>query len=76
MIRLAIERQLEIIGETANHISEDTLQEAPEIDWRKIIAFRNFIVHEYFGVDLELLWGIIKINLPPLKISIKRMLIK
>jgi uncharacterized protein with HEPN domain len=68
MLRFAIERQLEIIGEAANHISVEILKQAPDIEWRKIVAFRNFIVHEYFGLDLELLWGIIDLKLPPLRV--------
>jgi uncharacterized protein with HEPN domain len=71
MLRFAIERQLEIIGEAANHISTETLNQAPNIEWRKIVAFRNFIVHEYFGLDLELLWGIIDTKLHPLRVSVE-----
>lgn len=71
MLRFAIERQLEIIGEAANYISSETLSQAPEIEWRKIVAFRNFIVHEYFGVDLELLWDITQKKLPPLRLSVE-----
>ena len=64
--RFAIERQLEIIGEAANALSEDLTTKYPA-DWRKIVAFRNFIVHEYFGVDLELVWDIIANKIQPLQ---------
>lgn len=70
LIRFAVERQLEIIGEAANHLSENILSQTVKTDWRKIVAFRNFIVHEYFGVDLELVWDIIQTKLPPLKIEV------
>lgn len=70
LIRFAVERQLEIIGEAANHLSENILSQSVNTDWRKIVAFRNFIVHEYFGVDLELVWDIIQTKLPPLKIEV------
>lgn len=56
MFRFAVERQLEIIGEAANHLSDPLKELTRETEWRKIVAFRNFIAHEYFGVDLELLW--------------------
>ena len=67
MIRFSVERQLEIIGEAANHLSQNTKQLNSEIDWRKIVAFRNFIVHEYFGVDLELVWDIVENKIPVLE---------
>ena len=73
-LRFAIERQLEIIGEAANNLSEAIKITYIDVEWRKIVAFRNFIVHEYFGVDLELLWIITQKNLPPLKQVITRML--
>ena len=73
MLRFAIERQLEIIGEAANHLSDELKLNNPEIEWRKIVAFRNFIIHEYFGVDLELVWDIISNKIPPLKATIERM---
>lgn len=79
IIRFAIERQLEIIGEAANHLSENILLHSSNTDWRKIIAFRNFIVHEYFGrsaetVDLELVWDIVQTKLPALKVEIVSMI--
>lgn len=73
MLRFAIERQLEIIGEAANHLSDELKLTNPEIEWRKVIAFRNFIVHEYFGIDLELVWDIIANKIPPLKRVVERM---
>jgi uncharacterized protein with HEPN domain len=74
MLRFAIERQLEITGEAANHLSEKTKLDNPEIEWRKVTAFRNFIVHEYFGVDLELVWDIVANKVPGLKVVVDRML--
>jgi uncharacterized protein with HEPN domain len=73
MLRFAIERQLEIIGEAANHLSEKIRLDNTEIEWRKVIAFRNFIVHEYFGIDLELVWDIVVNKIPGLKIVVDRM---
>ena len=73
-LRFAIERQLEIIGEAANHLSDDTKNQNNNIEWRKIVAFRNFLIHEYFGVDLELIWGITQNNLTDLKATIKKII--
>lgn len=75
ILRFAVERQLEIIGEAANHLSENILQQAPEIEWRKIIAFRNLIVHEYFGVDLELVWSVVQHKIPQLGVSVNSLIL-
>jgi len=74
MLRFAIERQLEIIGEAANHLSQELISGRPEIEWRKIVAFRNFIAHEYFGIDLELVWDIVINKLPPLHNTVSALL--
>lgn len=74
MLRFAVERQLEIIGEAANHLSESLKGTMPEVEWRKIIAFRNFVTHEYFGIDLELLWDIATNKLAPLRSSVEQLL--
>jgi uncharacterized protein with HEPN domain len=58
MYRFSVERQLEIIGEAAKNISPSIAQAYPEVQWPQIISFRNLIVHEYFGLDLELVWNI------------------
>lgn len=73
-LRFAIERQLEIIGEAANRLSDSIKEQHTTIDWRKIVAFRNFIVHEYFGIDLELVWLITQRNISPLKLTVEQIL--
>lgn len=60
-------RQLEIIGEASNRLSEDLILDNPEIPWARIIGLRNFVVHEYFGIDDLTIWNVVKINLPDLK---------
>lgn len=50
-MQLALERQFEILGEAASHVSAITQQQRPDIDWRRIKNFRNLIAHEYFRVD-------------------------
>jgi uncharacterized protein with HEPN domain len=75
MVRYASIKQLEIIGEAANHISNDLMTKYPEIEWRKIIALRNLLIHEYFGVDAKIVWDIIQEDLPELKRSVETILI-
>jgi uncharacterized protein with HEPN domain len=67
MMRFACIKQLEIIGEASNHISDETKLKFSEIEWLQIVGMRNVFVHEYFGVDVNLVWEIIKSELPELK---------
>lgn len=70
----AILRNLEVIGEAAKHISEETKARYPQIKWRKIGDFRNIVAHEYFGVSDEIVWDVIENEIPPLLAQIKIML--
>ena len=75
--RAAIERMLEIIGEATNHISEEVLYNNEySSSWRKIIATRNIIAHEYFRVDYDVLFEIATKEIIPLKKDIEIILKK
>lgn len=63
----AVVRNFEIIGEASRHLSHELLKADPDIDWDSIRDFRNLLVHEYFGVDLSIVWEIILGDLPKLK---------
>ncbi len=76
MMRFASIKQLEIIGEASNHISEDTKTQFSNIEWNQIIAMRNVFVHEYFGIDTTIVWTIIKSDIPELKKKIQVILEK
>ena len=67
MVYSATIRELEIIGEATSKISEKTREKYPNIDYRTIKDFRNVLAHEYFGVDMEIVWGIVSKKLPKLK---------
>ena len=54
----AVERNLEIIGEAARRISEELKKDHPEIPWRKIIAQRNVLIHEYGDIDYKEIWQV------------------
>ena len=62
----AVVRNFEIIGEAANRIDQDFRDKNPEIEWNRIRGFRNRIIHEYFGVDYEIVWEIIETYLDEL----------
>jgi len=72
----AIVRNFEIIGEASGKIPQDIRNKYPFIDWRKIADFRNILAHEYFGIDSEIMWEIIKDKLPELKRGIQAILEK
>jgi uncharacterized protein with HEPN domain len=74
MYRFSVERQLEIIGEAAGNISQNLKNKYPVTPWPQIISFRNFIVHEYFGLDLELVWDVVVNHIPVLKKEIENIL--
>ncbi len=74
MIIDAVIRNFEIIGEAANRLPDEYKDTHPEIDWHRIRGFRNRIVHDYFGVDLSILWNIKTNNLPVLLVQIKDIL--
>jgi uncharacterized protein with HEPN domain len=69
-------RQLEIIGEASNRLSEKLLQENSHIPWARIIGLRNLVIHEYFGIDDMTIWAIITINIPELKKQIEAIVAK
>lgn len=62
----AVVRNFEIIGEAANRISPDFRIQNPEIEWNRMRGFRNRIVHDYFGIDYQIVWEIIENKLPEL----------
>ena len=65
--KFASVKQLEIIGEAAGKITKETKSCYPEVEWAKIIALRNILVHEYYVIDENILWNIIIEDLPELK---------
>lgn len=60
----AVVRAFEIIGGAATVVSEELKAKYPDIEWREMKAFRNRLIHEYFGIDMEFVWQIIKYDLP------------
>lgn len=62
----AIERNLQIIGEAVKHLPASITDAHPEIAWPQIRGFRNILVHQYFGVDIDVVRDVVEVHLPPL----------
>ena len=67
----AVIREFEIIGEAVGKISDTLKQKHPNIEWQDMKDFRNLLAHEYFGIDLEIVWNIIRDDLPALMDAIR-----
>jgi uncharacterized protein with HEPN domain len=67
MMRFACVKQIEIIGEAANYVTPETKEKFSDLEWKKITGMRHILVHEYFGMDFELIWQVIIDDLPSLK---------
>lgn len=67
-------RRIEIIGEAVKNIPDDFKEQHPDIPWQKIAGMRDKIIHEYFNVDLPLVWGTAKGDIPKLKEQIGKLL--
>lgn len=70
----AVVRNFEIIGEASLRIDEDFRYENPQIEWKKLRGFRNRIVHDYFGIDYEIVWSILTQDLEELVFQLDQLL--
>jgi len=70
----AVIRNLIVIGEAARLVPDEIAGQHPEIAWTKMRGLRNLAVHEYFGVDADILWETIQQDLPPLTSMLRRVL--
>ena len=62
----AVIRNLEVIGEAARNLPDEIKAQASHIEWRKIIALRNMLLHEYFGISIPIVWDVIRNKLDEL----------
>lgn len=74
LIQVWMVHHLQIIGEAAAQLGHEFHLAHPEVPWPQIVAMRNVLVHEYFGVDLEEVWQVITCDLPAFKIRIEQVL--
>ncbi len=70
----AVIRNLEIIGEAVKNLSPQLREARPEIPWRRIAGMRDKVIHDYFGVDLRLVFDVVRVQVPTLSKQIEEML--
>ena len=69
----AVLRNLELIGEAATRIPEPVREQHPEIPWRMMIATRNRLIHAYLGIDDDIIWSIVRDDIPDLLKSLRKL---
>lgn len=67
LIQDAVIRNLQVMAESSQRLSESTKAKSPDTPWRAISGFRNMVVHDYLGLDLDVIWGVVSKELPPLQ---------
>ena len=67
LIQNWIVHHLQIIGEAAARLSENFRKNHPDIAWKQIIGMRNILVHDYFGIDTDIVWSVVEKDIPTLK---------
>lgn len=67
-------RQLEIVGEAVKRLSPETRARQPEVPWKDITGMRDFLIHDYFGVDLETVWETSQRDVPVLRRAVEMLL--
>jgi uncharacterized protein with HEPN domain len=76
LIQNWIVHHLQIIGEAAAALPPDIRDLAPDIPWRKVVGMRNILVHHYFAIDRDTVWGVIEQELPELKRAVDALLLR
>jgi len=76
MAQFAIIKNFEIIGEAAYNLPKELRERYDQIEWRKVIAFRHILVHDYYKINTEIIWNSIENKLMDMKIEVEKMLDK
>lgn len=71
LLQNAVMRSLEVIGEAARCVSDETKGQHPEIPWRELVGLRNRLIHEYFRIDVAKVWDAVQNDLPSLILAVE-----
>jgi uncharacterized protein with HEPN domain len=74
LLQDAVVRNLQVMGESTKHLPEEWKAAYPDVPWRKIIGFRNVVVHDYMEIDIPAVWEVVERDLSDLKRVIEQML--
>ncbi len=74
LIQDAVIRNLQVMAESSQRLSDEARAKSPGTPWRSIAGFRNIVVHDYLGLDLDVVWGVVAKELPPLRQSLQGLL--
>jgi uncharacterized protein with HEPN domain len=74
MLTLSLVKELELIGEAATKVSEETQHQFTDIPWAEIVGMRNRLIHTYFDINLDIVWQTVVQDLPPLLSSLENIL--
>jgi len=72
----AIIRQIEIIGEAVKNLPKEFIEKHKDIPWKDIIGMRDKVIHQYFDIDIDIVWNVLKEDIPELKRKIKNIQVK
>lgn len=67
----AVLRNFQVIGQAAKHVPDEVRERFPEIDWKKICGLRDVIIHDYFGINLKIVWDATQLRVPALRAALK-----
>jgi len=67
LIQAAVIRNLEVIGEASKHVSNEIRKWYPEMPWKQMAGLRDVLIHDYMGVDLDIIWNVVQREIPKIK---------
>jgi uncharacterized protein with HEPN domain len=74
LVQVWVVHYLQVLGEAARGVSEESQGKYHQVPWGRIIGFRNILVHHYFAINPDEIWAVVEVNLPPLKQELERIL--
>jgi len=70
----AVIRNLEVIGEAAKQVPEEVRARCPQVEWKRLAGLRDILIHQYFGVDSEIIWDVVRNKVPQLEREVRKLL--